>query len=42
VVYGIVRGHGGTVEVKSQVGHGSLFTLRLPRHPPAGTKKEQS
>ena len=43
VVYGIARGHGGAVEVKSQVGHGSLFTLRLPRRPPAAEiiKKEQ-
>jgi signal transduction histidine kinase len=43
VVYGIARGHGGVVDVKSQVGHGSLFTLRLPRRPPAAEiiKKEQ-
>lgn len=44
VVYGIVRGHGGTVDVKSQMGRGSIFTLRLPRRSPAteSTKKEQS
>ncbi|MBK7405854.1 MAG: HAMP domain-containing protein [Phycisphaerales bacterium] len=31
VVYGIVQRHGGTVGVRSEVGLGTTFTLRLPR-----------
>jgi two-component system, NtrC family, sensor kinase len=34
VSYGGVRDQGGTIEVESVVGHGSLFRIRLPRHPP--------
>lgn len=38
VSYGVVRDQGGTIEVESEVGRGSLFRLRLPlrpRKPPA-------
>ena len=30
VVYGIVSQHGGTVEVNSEEGKGTTFTLNLP------------
>ncbi|MBI5384569.1 MAG: response regulator [Verrucomicrobia bacterium] len=36
-VLGIVRGHGGFVRVKSQVGQGTMFELYLPASPETGT-----
>jgi len=33
VSYGIVRDHGGSISAASQLGHGSLFTVRVPIGP---------
>jgi len=40
VVYGVVRAHGGTIDVKSKVDEGTAFTIRLPRRPPDKPKAE--
>jgi signal transduction histidine kinase len=37
VSYGIVREHGGAIEVESVAGQGSLFRVRLPAQPPVGS-----
>jgi two-component system NtrC family sensor kinase len=34
VSYGIIRDHGGSIEVDSEVGRGTLFRIRLPSRPP--------
>jgi two-component system NtrC family sensor kinase len=36
ISYGIIHNHGGTIEVESTVGKGTVFTIRLP----AGEKRE--
>ena len=30
ITHGIIQQHGGTIEVKSKLGHGTTFTIRLP------------
>jgi len=34
VIYAIVQAHSGSIEVKSEVGKGTVFTVTLPRTPP--------
>ena len=40
ICYGIVSKLGGRLQVQSEVGEGSVFTVFLPLEPPAGLKED--
>jgi PAS domain S-box-containing protein len=42
VCYGFIEDHGGDIEVKSQVGQGTTFTISLPVHNPDDLKKDDT
>jgi signal transduction histidine kinase len=42
VSFGIVRDHGGSLEVETRVGLGSLFRIRLPLEPPTNDGSSES
>ena len=42
VCYGFIEDHGGDIEVKSQVGQGTSFTISLPVHNPDDLKKDDT
>jgi two-component system NtrC family sensor kinase len=41
IVYGVIKRHGGTIQVESHEGKGTTFTIEIPRNgPPYNRKKE--
>ena len=42
IVQHVMRAHGGNVEVDSEPGRGSAFTLVLPRNPPFGAQEREA
>jgi two-component system NtrC family sensor kinase len=40
IVFGIVQSHAGTIEVKSEPGRGTIFTVKLPRRTSGESKAE--
>jgi two-component system NtrC family sensor kinase len=41
VCYGFIKDHGGDIEVKSQVGEGTIFTISLPVHTAGDSEGEK-
>jgi PAS domain S-box-containing protein len=41
ISYGIVQGHGGTIDFESALGQGTRFRIRLPRKPRSGKRKDK-
>jgi PAS domain S-box-containing protein len=42
VCYGFIKDHGGDIEVKSQVGEGTIFTISLPVHTAGNSEGDKS
>jgi PAS domain S-box-containing protein len=42
VCYGFIKDHGGDIEVKSQVGEGTIFTISLPVHTAGDSEGDKS